>query len=139
MALSEKIRLQVRKRADYHCEYCKYPEEFTAADLETDHIVPESKGGSDDEDNLCAACRNCNSSKLATQTAIDPETHIEVALFNPRTQKWSNHFRFSADYTQIMGLTQTGRATILRLRMNRDSLIVAREHWRGSGWNPPID
>ena len=31
--------------------------------LEIDHVVPVSKGGSDDESNLACSCRNCNRSK----------------------------------------------------------------------------
>lgn len=139
MAISEKDHQQIRKRAGYCCEYCKYPEEFTATKLEADHIIPESKGGTDDIDNLCAACRACNGSKLAAQTDIDPETDKEVPLFNPRTQKWSEHFQFSRDYIEIIGLTAIGRATIKRLKMNRDNLQIAREYWRKNGWNPPVD
>ncbi|THA43278.1 HNH endonuclease [Streptomyces sp. A1136] len=34
-----------------------------ATDLTVDHIVPRSKGGSDQPDNLRVLCRACNSSK----------------------------------------------------------------------------
>lgn len=43
------------------CTYCG----STNKPLESDHIVPLSRGGSHTEDNLVAACRSCNSSKHA--------------------------------------------------------------------------
>jgi len=36
------------------------------SDLTTDHIVPRSKGGTNDPSNLRVLCRPCNSSKGAT-------------------------------------------------------------------------
>ena len=43
------------------CQYClkKYP----IAQLTIDHILPRSRGGSDDHSNRTLACRKCNSSK----------------------------------------------------------------------------
>jgi len=38
-------------------------------------------------------------------TATDPETEQEVTLFNPRKQQWSEHFNWSADGLEIMGIT----------------------------------
>ena len=139
MAIPRKIREEILKQATYSCEYCKSAEEYTASKLELDHIVPESKGGTDDSHNLCACCRNCNSSKLTAQTAIDPETSEQVILFNPREQKWHEHFAWSDNYTQIRGLTACGRATIERLKMNRSITVKARLRWRQAGWLPPQD
>lgn len=46
------IRLQVRARADYLCEYCHSPEDASAALFEIDHLIPRSLGGSDELVNL---------------------------------------------------------------------------------------
>ena len=35
----------------------------TWKDLTVDHIIPRSKGGTDDDDNLQTMCRSCNSAK----------------------------------------------------------------------------
>lgn len=43
---------------DASCVFCGASENLTI-----DHIVPVSRGGTDDIDNLQAACRRCNSSK----------------------------------------------------------------------------
>ena len=52
--------IEVYERDGYTCTYCGSTE-----DLTIDHIVPLSKGGSHRPENLCVACRSCNSSKGA--------------------------------------------------------------------------
>jgi 5-methylcytosine-specific restriction endonuclease McrA len=55
------------------------------ARLEIEHIVPRSQGGTDDETNLWLSCPLCNRYKADRTSATDPETGMEVLLFNPRT------------------------------------------------------
>jgi hypothetical protein len=107
--------------------------------MEIDHIVPESVGGETVLDNLCLACVGCNGFKLDSQTGTDPETEEETPLFNPRVQDWHDHFQWSDDGLQIIGLTAIGRATIVRLRMNRDAVVNSRWRWAEAGWHPPTD
>lgn len=47
------------QRDGNQCKYCG----STARTLTVDHIIPQSKGGSDHTDNLCLACRRCNTLK----------------------------------------------------------------------------
>jgi hypothetical protein len=49
----------VFERDNYVCQYCG----AKGKQLECDHIVPFSKGGSDDLDNLTTSCRRCNRQK----------------------------------------------------------------------------
>ena len=52
-----KIRERTLIRDGYLCQYC-------GADANTvDHVLPVSKGGTDEPDNLLAACNRCNSSR----------------------------------------------------------------------------
>jgi 5-methylcytosine-specific restriction endonuclease McrA len=51
---------RVLERDGYRCAYC-----HGYADT-VDHIVPRAAGGTDDERNLVAACRKCNSRKGAS-------------------------------------------------------------------------
>jgi HNH endonuclease len=105
--------------------------------MEIDHIVPISDGGETDLANLCLACIGCNGFKLAFRTAVDPASGREAPLFNPREQRWSEHFIWSADVAYIEGLTPTGRCTVARLRMNRTTMVEARRLWATVGWHPP--
>ncbi len=59
--ISGSIKYEVLKRAKFRCELCGIPAKDRA--LEVDHIIPKSKGGSDDISNFQALCYSCNSSK----------------------------------------------------------------------------
>ena len=65
--ISGSSRYNVLKRAKYRCELCGAHEEQIA--LHVDHIVPRSKGGSDDLSNLQALCMTCNTNKRAEDDA----------------------------------------------------------------------
>jgi len=49
---------EIKKNYSYLCAYCNQKKI-----LETDHIVPLTKGGRHDVDNIAPACRSCNASK----------------------------------------------------------------------------
>ncbi len=110
------------------------------ARLEIEHIVPLAKGGSNDESNLWLACPLCNRHKGDKTAAVDPETGEIVPLFNPRTQVWSEHFRWSDDALRIIGLTPSGRATVIALHLSDDpDALEVRSYWVLAGWHPPTD
>ncbi len=96
-----------------------------------------SAGGKTVFENLCLACPSCNRYKATRQTAIDPNTQNEVKLFNPQQQLWADHFTWSEDATEIVGLTTIGRATIYTLKMNRLQLTRVRKMWVEMGEHPP--
>lgn len=58
-AIWAEIRERIFARDDYTCGYCS----TRGGRLECDHIIPHSRGGSDDDDNLVTACLPCNRSK----------------------------------------------------------------------------
>jgi hypothetical protein len=134
----------VRQRARYLCEYCHSPE-YLSPDLFTiDHILPQSKGGSDENGNLALSCHRCNERHYNFTTGLDPQTQQKVTLFNPRRQQWSDHFFWTLDGIRIVGTTAIGRATCNRLDLNderRDepSIQIARQFWVSAGWHPPED
>src|SRR5262249_56580380 len=102
----------IRDTARNRCGYCLSPQRLVMARLEIEHIRPRAAGGSDDESNLWLSCPICNGHKSDKTEAVDPETKATVPLFNPRKQKWKDHFRWSADGIRIIGLTPIGRGTV---------------------------
>lgn len=58
---SPPTKRNIFKRDKYQCQYCgdKYPK----SQLSLDHVVPKSRGGSSNWDNLVCACRPCNAKK----------------------------------------------------------------------------
>ncbi len=102
-----------------------------------DHILPEAAGGQTVWENLCVACHSCNEFKGAQVEVRDPLTGEHVPLFHPRRQQWSEHFRWSEDGSEIIGLTLVGRATVAALKMNHPDIREARRRWARVGWHPP--
>jgi len=123
------IRQQVEQRARERCEYCHAPQNACGYRFHLEHIIPRTKGGEDALSNLALACASCNLAKAAKVTGIDPKTSKEVALFNPRTQVWEEHFRWASDQQTIEGLTKMGRATVATLSMNSELRLKARVLW----------
>ena len=142
MASRNKIPIQiqtlVRERANYLCEYCHTNEKWQYVPFTMEHLLPISKGGSDDPENLCLACFHCNRRKSDLDSATDPETGNLVPLFNPRNDTWSTHFVWSHDKLRIIGLTSVGRATISKLELNRDRVIQIREDDILVNRHPPV-
>src|ERR1700680_4252744 len=92
-ALGELSRT-VRARADGRCQYCLMHESLQGATFHIEHVVPQSKGGQSDLENLMLACPGCNLHKAGRIIAIDPATAGNVRFFHPLHQRWSEHFRF---------------------------------------------
>ena len=61
--LSSGVRFRVLRRCGFRCHYCGRP--ASATPLEIDHVVARVNGGTDAEDNLVAACVDCNRGKAA--------------------------------------------------------------------------
>jgi HNH endonuclease len=124
--ISRRLQGLVSERAHSCCEYCISQEAYSPDSFSTEHIVPEILGGDSAEDNLARACQGCNNFKYTKTTGIDPITLQEVPLFHPRRDVWEEHFAWSRDLTELIGLSPTGRATIVELRLNRENVVNLR-------------
>jgi hypothetical protein len=93
----------------------------------------------DAPENLAAACFPCNRAKWNAVSGYDALTDRDVPLFHPRLDGWDEHFSWTSDYQEIIGLTPTGRATVARLRFNRESYRQQRSRLRAAmrGGAPP--
>ena len=118
-------RTLVRRRVANRCEYCRlHQDDSPLAALHIEHIRPRKHGGADDESNLCLACVDCNLRKGPNLTGIDPLTGAVTVLFNPRQQRWNDHFAWAG--IRIIGRTAIGRTTIEVLEMNSDDQLSLR-------------
>lgn len=61
--LSKSVRFSIFARDGFKCRYCGATSE--QVELVVDHIVPASKGGGDETENLVTACFGCNAGKGA--------------------------------------------------------------------------
>ena len=131
------VRQHVLERALDCCEYCLCQRRFSPAPFSIEHVIPRSHGGSSEAGNLALACQGCNNYKFTHMTGIDPVSMEEVPLYNPRTDLWSEHFAWTEDFTELIGLTACGRATILRLHLNRPEVVALRRILVAARLHPP--
>jgi 5-methylcytosine-specific restriction endonuclease McrA len=137
--ISKALQNKIRRQARFRCGYCLCSEVLLGMPMEIEHLIAVAIGGTDDEENLWLSCRRCNGFKGILMQAIDPLSGQLANLFNPRSQQWSKHFRWSEDGTQIVGLTQGGRATVEALKLNNPEITVTRRLWVSVGWWPPVE
>ena len=135
--LSATIKAFVAARAQGCCEYCLSQTEYATHPFSIDHIQPLSKGGSDEVENLAYCCQGCNNFKFSKAEAVDPNTDTIVSLYNPRIENWGEHFRWNENFTILIGISPIGRAAILALHLNLESLIKQRAIYRAYGVHPP--
>ncbi len=132
------VETRVRERAKNRCGYCLCPQHLIMGPLEIEHIYPESRGGGDEEDNLALACAVCNKHKSNKIEGVDPLTGEKSSLFNPNTQHWFDHFKWSEDGLIVIGLTAVGRATVEALHLDSNPYaILVRKTWVILGVHPP--
>jgi hypothetical protein len=131
------LRRLVVTRAHGCCEYCLSQMRYSTHSYAVEHITPRKRGGQTMESNLALACQGCNEHKHAKVKAPDPLTGKQVSLFHPRRQAWAEHFVWSADALEIIGLTPTGRATVSALQLNRAEVINLRRLLLAVGEHPP--
>ena len=98
--------------------------------------MPRSLGGGEDLGNLALSCESCNLYKSDKTFAWDEEAKQTAPLFHPRQDTWNEHFHYDSETGRVEGMTAIGRATVLRLKMNSDAQIRARQQWGLLGLYP---
>jgi 5-methylcytosine-specific restriction endonuclease McrA len=89
-------RSAIYARDGHKCQYCGATRKLTI-----DHVIPKSKGGSDDWDNLVVACSSCNTKKgdkylehtgmKLTRVPMQPRTHLDVAISQTNLIEWREY------------------------------------------------
>lgn len=131
------LRQEVEVRARGCCEYCRSQNRFSPDSFSVDHIIPISKGGQSESENLAFSCQGCNNHKYNYIDAIDPATGKKMALFHPRQHQWADHFAWNEDFSLVIGITPIGRATIQRLDLNRGGVVNLRGVLQAQSKHPP--
>lgn len=127
----------VESRAAGRCEYCRMHQSLQGATFHVEHVVPQSRGGHTQIENLAWACPSCNLHKADRVESVDLDTGNQVPLFNPRVDLWSAHFRW--DGYRILGQTPIGRATVTALDFNHPRRIQIRRAEELFALFPPTD
>jgi hypothetical protein len=122
--LSAELRQTIADRANQLCEYCLIAEADTFYGCQVDHIISLKHGGSSDLGNLAYACALCNRAKGSDVGSIS-RTGEFIRFFNPRTDRWAEHFRL--DGAAIQPLTPVGEVTARILGFNDSARLHERE------------
>lgn len=122
--INEEQRAEIAQRAAWRCEYCLIHEEDSGFPHEVDHIISRKHGGPSTSDNLAYACVICNRYKGSDVASIEPGTREIIRLFDPRRDRWTDHFRIDA--ALIEPITIVGSTTARLLRLNAPERILER-------------
>lgn len=135
--ISVGIKTHVINRSRGFCEYCKCPADFSTEPFSIEHILPRSKEGLNELENLAYACIGCNIYKSDKTEFLDIVSQEIVSLFNPRTMDWHEHFIWDESLTALIGKTAIGRTTIEALKLNRRQIKNLRRALIAIGEHPP--
>jgi hypothetical protein len=112
-------------RAEGICEYCQITEDDTFYGCEVDHVISEKHGGPTEEANLAFACVCCNSAKGSDVGSIEWESGEFIRFFNPRTDRWADHFVLVD--CRIEKVTYIGAVTARVLGFNTGERVLERQ------------
>lgn len=133
--VSADLRRLVESRASHVCEYFLIHEDDTYLGCQVDHIIAEKHGGSTVADNLSYACALCNRAKGTDIGSIAPSTGEFTRFFNPRKDRWRDHFLLKG--VVIEPCTPIGEATARILGFNEAERVLERESIQRVGRYPP--
>jgi hypothetical protein len=132
------MRREVTLRACHLCEYCLIHADDTYWGCQIDHIISEKHGGATTVDNLAHACTFCNRNKGSDVGSLlaakNPQERQFVRFFNPRIDRWSDHFRL--DGIGITPLTNIGKVTANILGFNSIDRLLERQELQALGRYP---
>lgn len=88
MPVSTRQRFDVFKRDHFRCVYCGRTPRHHGVELHVDHVHPLALGGTDDPDNLVAACSECNLGK-SDRPLHEQQPAPTISLLGQHTcQEW---------------------------------------------------
>ncbi len=122
--LGSELRTLVAERARHRCEYCLLHDDDAYFAHQIDHIISRKHGGLSERENLAYACFRCNVWKGSDIGTRNPKTGRMIVLFNPRRDRWSDHFALRGFV--IEPLTPRGEATARLLKFNSEKRVAER-------------
>lgn len=96
-------RQNIFKRDNHHCQYCG-----TTEDLTLDHVLPKSRGGKTNWDNLATACKRCNSRK-GDSTPEEASMKLRQKPYKPTFLVFLRDFSGSIEESWMPFLNKRGK------------------------------
>jgi len=132
--INDDLRQLVSTRADFICEYCLLVQEDAFYRHQVDHIISLKHGGPTAADNLALACFLCNNSKGTDLGSIYWPTGQLTRFFNPRSDRWGEHFQLAG--AELKPLTAIGEVTARILGFNQADRLAERRILINVGKSP---
>ena len=134
--ISSAVRRSVAERAYLVCEYCLVHTDDLFHACEVDHVISLKHDGETAAENLAHACFHCNRHKGSDVGSISRATGELVRFFNPRTDRWNDHFYISAG--RIESVTVIGEVTARILDFNHPDRVLLRKLLAAAGRFPSV-
>jgi CRISPR/Cas system Type II protein with McrA/HNH and RuvC-like nuclease domain len=123
--MERREKFKILHRDNFTCRYCGARP--GSENLEVDHLIPRSKGGSDKPPNLVTACRTCNGRK--SDTIVFPADMIER---DDTDEGWKIHKSFGVwgvKFTDTHIVIEDDRGWYFEARRLNDENFVKRHLW----------
>ncbi len=103
-------RWRILERDNFTCRYCglRAPD----IELQIDHVIPASKGGSSQDSNLVAACVECNAGKRADLLSVDYVNSANASInrgFHDAANCLSDPFELTFENVVIAAIAEVMR------------------------------
>ena len=120
--ITPKKRFEILSRDNFTCRYCgrSAPEVI----LEVDHIIPRKYSGSNENDNLITACRDCNRGKGASFTVNEDAGIIFVETPKKIFKNTMVHFVYAEPKTKRVQLIMQP-SVVKRARLAAESINLS--------------
>ncbi|HEX8241990.1 MAG TPA: HNH endonuclease signature motif containing protein [Longimicrobium sp.] len=122
------LRHRVSARARGFCEYCLIHEADTNFSCEAEHIISRKHGSETTAENLALACLPCNRAKGSDIGSLVHDRFTR--FFNPRIDRWFDHFELAPDGVRIGPLSDIGSATVRIFGFNLPERLEERAFLR---------
>ncbi len=134
--IPEKLKSLVAKRAGHACEYCLVHQDDLIFGCQIDHILSIKHGGKTLPDNLAYSCLVDNVNKGSDLGTVLLPGKKPIRFFNPRTDKWHEHFELSDGL--ILPKTKIGEAIVKILQFNSPERVLRRQLLMQAGKYPSL-
>jgi hypothetical protein len=128
--LSQRVRFEVFKRDGFKCYYCgRTPPDVN---LQVDHVLPVSKGGTSEITNLVTSCFDCNigkSNKDLTSIPKSLQDHIETT--KQETKNLQEYAEVMRQFEDLKDQQAWDIINALELRQVREHGVVSKEWYGG--------
>lgn len=132
--ISEKLKELVAKRAGHVCEYCLVHEDDLVFGCQIDHILSIKHGGETVHENLGYSSLVDNMNKGSDLGSVLPPNNKLIRFFNPRSDKWNEHFEHADGF--IKPKTKIGEVTARILQFNAPERVQRRQLLLSAGKYP---